>query len=123
MFALSYGTAMQGEVFVHPIVATLRKSLMRECPALVPKRFEIRLILEASGKFSLLEVPADAVSTVKAEDNRQSLLRLIERAETEWMVPEKLAGKWGATPAAHTFQSRGPSRASANWPISPIAML
>ena len=79
-------------------------------PRVGSQAFRDRLIFEASGKFSLLEVPADAVSTVKAEDNRQSLLRLIERAETEWMVPEKLAGKWGATPAAHAFPVAWPKQ-------------
>jgi hypothetical protein len=77
---------------------------LRECPALVPKRFEIRLILEANGTHSLLEVPVDPTPIAKREEIRQSLLRLIKRSEGEWTVPEKLvSGKWGATPAAHAF--------------------
>jgi hypothetical protein len=47
MFAIPFGEAMQGEAFVHPIIAALRKPILRECPALIPKRFEVRLIREA----------------------------------------------------------------------------
>jgi hypothetical protein len=65
MFNLPFNTAMQGEAFTHPIAASLREQLMKECPALVPKRFEIRLTLDASGKYSLLEVPADPAPTVR----------------------------------------------------------
>jgi hypothetical protein len=111
MFALPYGTAMQGEAFVHPIVVALREPLIRACPALTPRRFEIRLILEASGKYSLLEVPADPALTTRGEETRQSLLRLIEHTEVEWTVPEKLAGgKWGATTAAYFAPTPWPAQ-------------
>ena len=110
MFAIPYGEALQGEAFVHPIIATLRESIMRECPALVPKRFEIRLIREASGKYSLLEVPADPLQTKRAEDTRQSFLKLIARGERECIVGEKLAGNWVVTPAATELPDEWPEQ-------------
>jgi hypothetical protein len=111
MFALPYGTAMQGEAFIHPIVAALREPLMRECPALVTKRYEIRLILGANGKYALLEVPADKFSTKKAEDARQSLLKLIGLAEGGCTIGEKVpGGNWGATPALCAFPDTWPAQ-------------
>jgi len=101
MFNVPYGTTGEGEAFVHPIIATLREQLTRECPALIPQRFEVRLILEANGKYSLLEVPADPGPTKRAEDIRQSLLRMIEHGENEWTVPAKQAGLWGGVLAAY----------------------
>ena len=110
MFALPYGEALQGEAFVHPIVASLREPILRECPALVPKRYEIRLILEASGKYSLLEVPADPAPTKKGEETRQSLLGDRSRGEGSGWSRRSWRGQWGATPAGGSL-SRHVARA------------
>jgi hypothetical protein len=105
MFNMPFGTAGRGEAFTYPVAAALREQLMKECPQLVPKRFEIRLCVEAGTdlKYSLLEVSADPAGTVKAENTRLSLLRLIERAEEEWTIGEKFAGIWGGTPSAYVY--------------------
>jgi len=95
MFAIPYGESQTGEAFVHPIVATLRPQILRECPALTPVRFEIRLIRGATGKFSLLEIPADPAKTKKGEATRQSLLQLIEYGEKGAIVATKDPGAGG----------------------------
>ena len=111
MFNLPYGTALQGEAFVHPIVASLRKQLMRECPVLIPNRYEIRLILDATGKYSLLEVPADKLPTKRGEDTRQSFLALLGLAEKEVMFPVKTsAGLWATTRGAIDFPDVWPEQ-------------
>jgi hypothetical protein len=110
MIATPYGEALQGEAFVHPIIASLRESISRECPALIPKRFEIRLIREASGKFSFLEVPADPLGTRRAEDTRQSFLKLIARAEKESVVGMKVAGNWAVEPAEFEVPDEWPEQ-------------
>jgi hypothetical protein len=111
MFDLPWGTALQGEAFVHPIVASLRKQLMRECPVLTPKRYEIRLILDATGKYSLLEVPADKLPTKRGEDTRQSFLALLGLAEKEVMFPVKPpGGLWATTRGAIDFPDVWPEQ-------------
>jgi hypothetical protein len=98
-----YGKAEPGESFTYSIAAFLREPFLKEVPALVPYRVEIRLVLEAgtSLRYSLLEVPADPPPTAKKENARQGLLRMIQRAEVEWTIGEKVAGHWGGVPAAH----------------------
>jgi hypothetical protein len=111
MFRVPFGEALQGEAFVHPIVATLRAQLVRECPALIPVRYEIRLLFDASLKYSLLEVPADPASTRKGEENRQSLLGVIAHAEKACTLAVKQAGgKWGAEPGAVNFSEKWPAQ-------------
>ncbi len=95
MFAIPYGESQTGEAFVHPIVASLRPQILLECPALIPVRYEIRLIRSATGKFSLLEIPADPAKTKKGEATRQSLLQLIGRAEKGALVATKDQGAGG----------------------------
>jgi hypothetical protein len=72
MFNMPFGTAGRGEAFTHSIAATLRGDLLKECPQLVPKRYEIRLTVEAGTdlRYGLLEVPADPAATAKGEDHR-----------------------------------------------------
>ena len=65
MFDIPWGESQTGEAFVHPIVATLRPQILRECPALTPVRYEIRLICSATGKFCSLILPADPMKTKK----------------------------------------------------------
>jgi hypothetical protein len=115
MVSLPYGTAQEGESFVHPIAASLRNPLAEECPALVPKRYEIRLIFDASRKYSLLEVAADPAHSERGEDNRQSLLRLLVLAEKQWILGERMSGLWVATPSAYEF--------SIEWPAQPLPEL
>ena len=62
---------------------------------MIPVRFEIRLIRGATGKFSLLEIPADPVKTKKGEATRQSLLQLIEHGEKGAIVATKDPGAGG----------------------------
>ena len=95
MFNIPYGEGQEGETFVHPIVASLRTQILQECPALIPVRFEIRLIRSAIGKFSLLEIPADPAKTKNGEATRQSLLQVVKRAEKEAIVATKTAGSGG----------------------------
>jgi hypothetical protein len=95
MFAIPYGEGQAGEAFVHPIIASLRPSLLRECPALIPVRYEIRMIRNAASTFSLLEIPADPAKTKKGEATRQSLLQVIESAEKEALVAVKDPGAGG----------------------------
>jgi hypothetical protein len=111
MFRIPFGEALQGEAFVHPIVASLRAQLVRECPALIPVRFEIRLLFDASGKYSLLEVPADPAPTRKGEETRQSLLGVIAQAEEACTLAVKqVGGKWGARPGAIYFPEKWPKQ-------------
>ena len=111
MFRIPFGEALQGEAFVHPIVASLRAQLVQECPALIPARFEIRLLFDASGKHSLLEVPADPAPTRKGEETRQSLLGVIGQAEKACTVAVKqVGGKWGAVPGAIYFAEKWPAQ-------------
>jgi hypothetical protein len=111
MFALPWGTALPGESFVYPIIASLRLQLMRECPALIPKRYEIRLILDATGKYSLLEVPVDKLSTKGEEDTRQSFLALLKLAEGEVMYPVKTpSGLWATTRGSIDFPDVWPEQ-------------
>ena len=79
---------------MHPIVASLRTQILRECPALIPVRYEIRLIRSATGKFSLLEIPADPAKTKKGEATRQSLLQLIEHARERSHCRHEGPGRW-----------------------------
>jgi hypothetical protein len=73
--------------------------------------YEIRLILGANGKYALLQVPADKFSTKKAEDARQSLLKLIGLAEGGCTIGEKVpGGNWGATPALCAFPDTWPAQ-------------
>ncbi len=95
MFATPYGESQTGEPFVHPIVASLRSQILLECPALIPVRYEIRLVRSAIGKFSLLEIPADPMKTKKAEATRQSLLQVIEYAERRSTLATKEPGAGG----------------------------
>jgi hypothetical protein len=109
MVRTPYDESLTGEAFVHPIVATLREQLERECPALTPVRFEIRLILQASGKYLLLEVPADHAGTRQAEENRQAFLTVIEKAEKESIVAVKKRGEnWGSQPGAIYLPEKWP---------------
>jgi hypothetical protein len=101
MFALPYGDATPGKAFVHPFAAHLRAQLGRECPQLVQKRFEIRLVYASNGMHSLLEVPADPAPTARSEETRQALLRVIAQAEMEWVVAEKVGGRYQAKPALY----------------------
>ena len=111
MFDLPYGTALKGEAFVQPIVAALRKQIMRECPVLRPSRYEIRLILDATGTHSLLEVPADKHATKRGEDTRQSFLALLQLAENEVMFPVKTpSGLWATTRGAVDFPDVWPTQ-------------
>jgi hypothetical protein len=108
MFNMPWGTAGKGEPFTHAIAGSLLEQLRKECPALVPQRFEIRLVLEAGDdmRYSLLEVPADKAGTRKAEEVRRGLLHLLAKAEKEWRIAEKVAGHWDSNPAAY------------DWPVS-----
>jgi hypothetical protein len=115
MVSLPFGTAQEGEAFTHPIVGSLRESLIKECENLIPKRYEIRLIFDASQKYSLLEVAADPAHTKQGEENRQSLLRLLARAEEQWTLGSRAAGLWTATPSAFDF--------SIEWPTQTLAEL
>ena len=101
MFPLPYGTALQGEAFDYPFVAPLKERLARECPQLVQKRYEIRLLRCASGAYSLLEVPADHAPTKRGEDTRKSLLRALEHGEMESVVVQKVAGLWTWQPSTY----------------------
>jgi hypothetical protein len=106
MFAIPYGDSVSGEAFANPIISSLRESLLRECPALVPKRFEIRLLFDASGKYSLLEVPTDPFPTRKREATRQSLLAAlatIEKKREMMLVTKGTDGNWGAVDAVIAF--------------------
>jgi hypothetical protein len=106
MFSIPYGESVSGEAFAHPIISSLRESLLRECPALVPKRFEIRLLFDAGDKYSLLEVPADPFPTKKREASRQSLLAAlatIEKKREMMLVTKGADGNWGAVDAARVF--------------------
>jgi hypothetical protein len=113
MFAIPYGESVKGEAFVHPIIASLRESISRECPALVPKRYEIRLLFEASGKYSLLEIPADPSPTKRGEATRQSLLAalaLVEKRQEMMIVVKGADGNWGAVDAAIVSPVTWPSQ-------------
>ena len=122
MFATPYGESQTGEPFVHPIVASLRSQILLECPALIPVRYEIRLVRSAIGKFSLLEIPADPMKTKKAEATRQSLLQVIEYAERRsTRRHEGTRGGRDLVPAGgrSLFPMSGPSRASSSWSAPP----
>jgi hypothetical protein len=113
MFATPYGESQEGEAFVHPIVASLRPRILRECPALVPVRYEIRLIRAANLKFSLLQIPADPMKTKKAEATRQSLLQVLEIAEEKAIVGTKApgtGGTWGWQDAAMAIPNDWPEQ-------------
>jgi hypothetical protein len=111
MFNMPFGTSMAGEAYVQPVAAGILDQFRKECPQLVLKRFEIRLLQRADGSFFFLEVPADPAGTLKAEATRNSLLRLLKVAEGKWVIAEKVGGIWGvgdatcATPPASPAQS------------------
>jgi hypothetical protein len=101
MCSLPYGEALKGESFGYPVHGSLRDKLAEECPNLILKRFEIRLVIDAGSKPSFLEVPADPAGNTQGEDNRQSLLRMLAYAETNWTIAVRAyGGKWTWSDAA-----------------------
>jgi hypothetical protein len=101
MVTLPFGAAKQGEPFTHPISARLLNQLMKECPTLKVKRYEIRLVVDAAGNPSFLEVPADPAGNELGEQNRLSLLRVLEYAEQHWTLAVKEnGGRWGRNDGA-----------------------
>ena len=70
-------------------------------PSIGAEAVRIRLIYASNGEHSLLEVPADPMATARAEENRQALLRVIEQAEMEWVVAEKVGGHYQCKPALY----------------------
>ena len=113
MFSIPWGESQTGEAFVHPFVASLRTQILLECPALIPVRYEIKLIRSATGKFSLLEIPADPAKTQKREATRQSLLQVIEHAEKGAILAAKApgaGGTWGPQDAGVVIPDEWPGQ-------------
>jgi hypothetical protein len=94
MFNLPYGTAQKGEAFTQAVDKKILDQIRKECPQLVLKRFEIRLLQRADGSYYLLEVPADPAKTVAGEHARSSLLRVLDVAATKWVITLKIGGVW-----------------------------
>jgi hypothetical protein len=104
MVNLPYKTSEPGEAFTHPVSQAILKDLAKECPQLVPQRYEIRLVCEAgesNSKYSLFEFPADPAATPSGEDKRRAVAKVLADAELEWRIAEKVGGKWGSTEAEH----------------------
>jgi hypothetical protein len=94
MFNLPYGTAQKGEAFTQAVDKKILDQIQKECPQLVLKRFEIRLLQRADGSYYLLEVSADPAKKVIDEHARQSLLRVLDVAATKWTLTLKIGGVW-----------------------------
>jgi hypothetical protein len=110
MVSLPFGESLEGENFTFPIAFSLIDQLRDECPTLTVRRFELRLIYDAGGRFSILEIPVDPASTPKGEENRQTLLRHLATTETEWMVLMKMGGNWTSTPSAQKWPLEWPKQ-------------
>jgi hypothetical protein len=108
MISLPFGEAEPGQSFNYPIVNLLRESVERECPTLIVKRFEIRVAIDAAGKPSLIEVPADPLKNAVGESNRRSLLFTIELAESRSIIANKITGgSWSWIEAGEAFEPTG----------------
>jgi hypothetical protein len=110
MFNMPWGTSQQGEAYVQPVAAGLLEQFRKECPQLTLKRFELRLLQRADGSYYFLEVPADPAHQPKAELTRNSLLRLLKIAETQWVIAEKIAGIWGKGDSTCTTIATAPEQ-------------
>jgi hypothetical protein len=96
MVAIPFGESEPGQSFSYPLPGKLVKPVAQECPTLTIKRYEARIAVDAAGNPSIVEVPFDPLVNKIGEQNRQSLLKVIEVAETKAILANKLiGGSWG----------------------------
>ena len=126
MISVPWGESQAGEAFTYPIIASLRPRILLECPALIPVRFEIRLICHATGKFSLLEIRADPLKTQKQRLLVNRCCRWSSAERRRLLSPRRTRGRAGLGARRKRrlpSLTSGPSKASSSWSAPPTRRL